>query len=562
MQQICKNPWCKQSFEVTRDDLEFYEKVSPVFAGKKELIPPPLLCPACRDQLRYAFRNERHLYRRPCALCGQLTMSIYAPENPYQILCHSCFTGDRWSADAYAKDFDFSRPFFPQFLALKLQVLRQGVDVLNNENSDYSNISIENKDCYLVFATVRSERCFYTRKIIHSTDSMDCIYGEKLQLSYECLDCNDSYHLLFSERSNNCSFSAFLFDCSGAQSCFMCSNLRNKQYCFHNEQLTKEEYEARLPDLRQSSVIEQCKEEFRALKIKSIHRESQNVQAEHCRGNYLKNCKNCTECFDLHNSEDCKYSSDAVTGAKATMDCSCVTMECEWDLECSVCSNSTSLSSFCFGCRDANSNLLYCDAVFSSKYLFGCTGLRHKQYCILNRQYTKAEYEKLVPRIIQSMRVSGEWGQFFPVNHSTFDYNESLSFEYYPRSQEQALSEGFRWRDIPDEIPKVSKVIPAAKLPDSIDDIPDDILNWAIECEATKRPFKIVRQELDFYRTMRLPVPHFHPDERHRRRMALRNPRKLRKRPCMKCGKEMETTYSPERPETVYCEVCYLKEVY
>lgn len=26
----------------------------------------------------------------------------------------------------------------------------------------------------------------------------------------------------------------------------------------------------------------------------------------------------------------------------------------------------------------------------------------------------------------------------------------------------------------------------------SITDIPDDILNWAIECEVTKKPFRII----------------------------------------------------------------------
>jgi CxxC-x17-CxxC domain-containing protein len=111
-------------------------------------------------------------------------------------------------------------------------------------------------------------------------------------------------------------------------------------------------------------------------------------------------------------------------------------------------------------------------------------------------------------------------------------------------------------------MPKASKIIPAEKLPERISAIPDDILEWAIQCEVTKRPFKIVSQELEFYRRMELPVPRLHPDERHRRRLALRNPRRLWKRTCQKCGKEMETTYAPERPETVYCEECYLKEVY
>jgi hypothetical protein len=88
------------------------------------------------------------------------------------------------------------------------------------------------------------------------------------------------------------------------------------------------------------------------------------------------------------------------------------------------------------------------------------------------------------------------------------------------------------------------------------------VVAWAIQCEATTRPFKIIKQELDFYRTMRLPVPRLHPDERRRRRLTLRNPRNLWKRPCAKCAKEMQTTYAPDRPEILYCEECFRKEVY
>ena len=160
------------------------------------------------------------------------------------------------------------------------------------------------------------------------------------------------------------------------------------------------------------------------------------------------------------------------------------------------------------------------------------------------------------------MREDGEWGEFFPVAMSTFAYNATTAQEYFPLTKEEALKRGWKWQDQTDEMPKVDRVIPATQLPDSIDDIPDDILNWAITCEATKRPFKIIKQELEFYRNMRLPVPHFHPDERHRRRMALRNPRKLWNRECAKCKKPISTSYAPERPEIVYCEECYLREVY
>jgi CxxC-x17-CxxC domain-containing protein len=78
----------------------------------------------------------------------------------------------------------------------------------------------------------------------------------------------------------------------------------------------------------------------------------------------------------------------------------------------------------------------------------------------------------------------------------------------------------------------------------------------------TKKPFRIIPQELDFYRKHNLPIPRRHPNQRHLDRMSLRNPRKLYTRKCDKCGKEIQTTYAPERTEIVYCEECYNKEVY
>lgn len=72
--------------------------------------------------------------------------------------------------------------------------------------------------------------------------------------------------------------------------------------------------------------------------------------------------------------------------------------------------------------------------------------------------------------------------------------------EACPLTREEALARGYRWSDYEAPFPKVDKIIPAAKLPENIADIPDDILNWAIECEATGRPYRIIRQELEIYR--------------------------------------------------------------
>jgi len=99
-------------------------------------------------------------------------------------------------------------------------------------------------------------------------------------------------------------------------------------------------------------------------------------------------------------------------------------------------------------------------------------------------------------------------------------------------------------------------------LPEKISDIPNDILNWAIECEISKKPFRIIKQELEFYRKHNLPIPRLHPDMRHIMRLKLKNAIKLYERKCAKCKKEIHTTYAPERTEIIYCEECYNKEIY
>ena len=134
--------------------------------------------------------------------------------------------------------------------------------------------------------------------------------------------------------------------------------------------------------------------------------------------------------------------------------------------------------------------------------------------------------------------------------------------DIFPLSRQEVLDRGLVWSDYSSKLEGViTKTISAIYLPFDIGEIPDDILNWAIECEVTKKPFKIISQELEFYRKHNLPIPRRHPDQRHLDRMALRNPRKLFERNCDKCHKDMITTYAPERPEIVYCEECYEREV-
>ena len=103
---------------------------------------------------------------------------------------------------------------------------------------------------------------------------------------------------------------------------------------------------------------------------------------------------------------------------------------------------------------------------------------------------------------------------------------------------------------------------PEVEIPESIKDVDEDICKQILRCEKSGKLYKITPQELKFYKKMNLPIPRRAPFQRHLDRLRLRNPRVLRDGKCEKCGNDFETAYPVDRPEKLYCEKCYLKEVY
>lgn len=101
---------------MTDKDLAFYDKVSPLFNGKKYSIPSPTLCPDERTRRRLSWRNERVFYRRKCDKTGKEVVSLYAPNKPFVVYDqHFWREDDTWSTGDLGRPFDFSRPFFDQF---------------------------------------------------------------------------------------------------------------------------------------------------------------------------------------------------------------------------------------------------------------------------------------------------------------------------------------------------------------------------------------------------------------------------------------------------------------
>ncbi len=566
MDKVCTQ--CSASFEITNDDLKFYEKVSPEFGGKKYLIPPPTQCPDCRNQRRMAWRNDRTFYHRKCDKTGQMFISMYSPDTAFPVYKQDEWHKDSWEGLDYGRTYDFSRSFFEQWGALRDTVPHWGVAISNCENSDYCNYCTDEKNCYLDIAAEGNEDCYFDLFVKNSVRCVDCTFVYDSELCYECIQCYNVYACRNSMYLDSCTDCTFCFDLKGCKNCLLSTNLRNKEFYILNKQHTKEEYVAKLKELNLSSYssIKNVEGIWKTMRIENgVYRDMVLINVEQCSGNDIKNSKNCAYCFNATDCEDCAYLYD-VLNAK---DCRDMNYSL-YDPEASYEIISTVGTKFCafLMAGPYNASSFYCQQMKSCKNCFGCQGLKNKQYCILNKQYTKEEYEALVPKIIEHMRTThstgsgqaGEYGEFFPAHLSPHGYNETVAQEYMPLTKEETLKRG--WNYAEESESGEHYLGSPIEILDSIVDIDDSICGKVLLCEVTKKPFKIIAQELAFYKRMGIPIPRRCPMQRHKDRSALRNPRKLWPRTCGKCKKDIQTTYSPDRPETVYCEMCYLETVY
>jgi hypothetical protein len=339
--------------------------------------------------------------------------------------------------------------------------------------------------------------------------------------------------------------------------------LRNKQYCFFNEQLTKQEYEEHIKgiDLGKREVLREYQDKFEDLLKSAIYRGTQNVRSAGSVGDLMKGCNNCYTVFrqvgsgenlryvaSLNNCKDMMHifgtgSSSDIYNSTGVADSSRIKfslmirtgLEVEYSMECTDC-----------------------------EYCFGCFGLRNKKYCIFNKQYEPNAYWERVDEIKTAMLDRGEYGEFFPLSMSPFPYSDTAAWLEFPLTKEEVVQNGWRWEDEPPSDLDLSKLklLQPAEIPNDISKVKDDILNSVFICEKTKKPFRITKSELDFYKQYNLALPTIHPEERMRERIrSHKHPYRLWQYPCSKCGMTMDTIYELGSKEMVYCEACYQAEV-
>ncbi|MEI8174452.1 MAG: hypothetical protein WCG28_00705 [bacterium] len=547
----CQN--CKKDFIIEPDDFSFYEKMK---------VPPPTFCPECRQQQRILHRNFKTLYKRPSSKSGKMIISMYNPDVKFPVYEMSEWWAEDWEATSYVVDLDLSIPFVKQMDELFNKVPHFSLMNTKSTNCEYSNMTLRSNNCYFVFGCINDENCDYGHIVWDSTDCSDNLYIYKCELCYECTDCIGSNRLIYSEECESCVDSIGLYDCRGCTNCIGCVGLRQQSYNIFNKPVTKDAYKdflKKYPLNKMESMAyiinerEKLRKEIPTRAVFGSH--NSNVSGDH-----IYNAHNVQQSFDIKGGENSKFCytakkpNEVYDGSFA--------IENEFSYQILTCTNSHNVL-FSHILVDSNESY-YSQFCYNSKNIFGCMGLRNKEYYILNKQYTKEEYLKLVPKIIENMKETRDWGNFFPIWMSPFAYNESITNEYMPLKKEQALVQGFTWRD---DIPSTNgqENCTYEDLPKNIEDYTDEkLLNKILKCESCNKNYRFISREIGFYKRMGLMLPSKCFNCRHQRRMDFRNKRVLNDALCASCGIKIQTTHSKEKSEIykIYCEKCYQQEIY
>jgi len=561
--QVCQN--CKKDFVIEPDDFAFYEKMK---------VPAPTWCSDCRRMRRFAFTNLWYLYRRPCAKCGKDVISIYSPDKKFLVYCAPCWWADDWDGTEYAADYDASKPFLEQVRDLNLKTPRQGLEYsyLSNTNCDYANGVAHCKNCYLVFWSDYCENAYYSTFINSLKDSLDCYRMIDGELCYGDIGCKKCYRTFFSEECDSCTDIWFSRSCAGCTNCFGCINLRNKSYCIFNEQYSREEYLGKLKDFSLNSRTALAEIEKRVHEFWSKHPyrayigNSLNVNVT---GDYIYESKNTKDAYMVTNTEDSRFVEFvSVASTRDAYDYAGWGNGAERIYESATVGEGASDVKFSLMCWPDALDNEYSMYSVSCKHVFGCANLKRKQYCILNKEYSKEEYEKLSAQIREDMKknpyvdlTGRKWpyGEFLPLEFSTFAYNETLAQQFFPKTKEEVLALGMSWYEGEGNKHVITKN--GDKLPNTITETDESVLKEAIGCVECGKAFKIVFGELELMRKLNLPLPGACPSCREKARLARTNLPRLYDRKCAKCGKEIKTSYASDRPEIVYCESCYQSEV-
>ncbi len=558
--RVCRwkgeHKYCEGEFNITNEDITFLKSFK---------VPPPNFCPTCRRMRRFVHLGLLRLFKIPCDVPGhsESMISVFSSDCPFPVYDYKYYIEGDFDPLSYGINYTKGMDLMEVLTALRKQF--PVPSFMNRDfssiNSEYSNGGRDTKNVYYAGGCFNTENAWYCNLVNKSKDIMDSRAVNKSDHVYSSAFVDFIYKSSFVYFSKSCTDSMFLFDCRNSTDCFGCVGLRNSRYSVWNVQLSKEAYLEFM-----QTVYPLTREKIKVYKIKFWElvkntpiNASMNTSIENVSGVLLENSKNLFDVTDSERSENIRHA-DGCLGHHDSMD---VTFSGGSNMLYSAANVGSSSSNvkFSVGCKFCTNS----EFVFNSKNIDHCFmsfGLQNKSYCVLNKQYTPEEYFILVDKIKTDMLGQGTYGDGLGFEFSAQAYNFSHAQVSFPLTDEEIKKFGGYVAYEPDTNSGNTKFISSDDVPTTIEETPDTIINSAILCEVTNRPFRITPSELQFYRVMKLPIPSIHPSVRIQNYFNMVPLSVSYDTTCAKCSKNTLSIFDPKEGYTLYCEKCYQQEVY
>ena len=353
---------------------------------------------------------------------------MYPANVPFPVYQKEEWWSDKWDPLDFGMDFDFSKTFTENFRELQKRVPKMSLIIINAVNCDYVNYVGNAKNCYLISGSIVVEDCYYGSPY-YCKDCVDNTLLRNSELCYECVDSEYLYNCDYCQNCVNCRDCKYCYDVRSSNNCAFCVGLRNGEYCILNKKYSKEEYARKLAEIDVKNPNPEFLKQYEELKYQVPRQFMVGAHNENVTGNYLFQCKNTFESFNSERCQDCAFLAQVIDAK----DC----QDLNYMENAELCYDSIGFynnymvwfSNTCGNCKYVQ----YSEFCSNSKYLFGCIAVKNNTHCIFNKKYEEAEFEKLQARIIDHMKKTGEYGNFFDASLSPFKYEDSTAQDYFPK---------------------------------------------------------------------------------------------------------------------------------
>jgi hypothetical protein len=387
-----------------------------------------------------------------------------------------------------------------------------------NENVDFCDEALGARNAYLSFVTGNNaENILYSAFVYDNVANVVGSFlvnrnSENVYMSTLVLESMDVYYSRFIANSSHIWLSSNL---TGCHDCIYCDDLQNQSYCIRNKQYTKEAYE-----VEKNRILREDKQNFLTNYRTKVSKKWINKKSENSTGNALnwsENVENGYYMSHLSGGRNVMIGSGGDL-SRNMYDAIDVGTSCQdFYAVAGVGWNSSNI--YCSTMVTQSSSIYYSYDVSESHHCFGCIWLKNKSYCIMNKQYTKEDWEIEVTSIMENMERDGTLGQFFPPQMNPFYFNDTFaSLIYDDFTREEVTAAGYLWRDAPiqADIPTGADVVQNTELDRfqgydtaGVWQINRDILSKVIVDESGNY-YRIVPWEYDFLVRHALPLPTLH----------------------------------------------------